>query len=393
MKKYLQILIILSGVIFASGQVGRLSIQNGLVFNLLDGVAGVGAGIFFYRLVRSKKMPTPGIRYLLLFSGLSLFALIIHSFIYGLSAFFVAILYLVRLCSFWLLFYLVRSISTQKLFIRRTLLYAGIVIIVLGFIQYIFYPSLRNLFYLGWDEHLFRMFSTFLDPNFAGAFFALFIPFICGFLIQEKRNILRISYVLLMMISLVALYLTYSRTGLIMLIVGIIAFFTVYGRRRYAAVGLVLILLGFILFANKHIEGLNPLRMASTVARLETVRNGLKVFSQNSLIGVGFNAYRYEQIHQGFRPSEVAEVSHADAGVDNSYVLLLATSGVIGSILYGLFVYYAVRQSLRGMDRSGRAVVVSMTTSFLVGGLFINLLFYPPLLFFILVVLGTTQNK
>lgn len=393
MKKSSFIIIILSGIIFALGQVGRIPIQNGLVVNLLDGVVGVGVIVLFIRHLWIKKIVMPGSRYLLFFSSVSLLALAINSLRYGFPETFVAFLYLLRLVSYWLLFYLVRSIPGQRIIIRKTLLGAGLGVTFLGYIQYIFYPSLRNLFYLGWDEHLFRMFSTFLDPNFAGAFFALLIPFICGFLLQEKRNLYRVSYVFLVLLSLVALYLTYSRTGLIMFVAGIIAFFAVYGKKRYAVIGLTLVLAGFVLFANKHIEGLNPLRMASTMARLETVQNGLKIFSQNSLIGVGFNAYRYEQIRQGFRPGEVAYVSHADSGVDNSYVLLLATSGVIGSILYGIFMYKAVVSSFMSNRKSERAVVVSMTVSFLVGGLFINLLFYPPLLFFMLVVLGTTQNK
>ena len=53
------------------------------------------------------------------------------------------------------------------------LLFSGLVIVGLGFVQYFFYLGLRNLYYLGWDEHLSFIFQL-LDPNFAGAFPALF---------------------------------------------------------------------------------------------------------------------------------------------------------------------------------------------------------------------------
>ena len=68
------------------------------------------------------------------------------------------------------------------------MLISGSLIVLLGFIQLMFYPALRNLYYLGWDEHLYRMFSTFLDPNFAGAFFVLFTLFVIDMSLRYKKE-------------------------------------------------------------------------------------------------------------------------------------------------------------------------------------------------------------
>ncbi|MEK7079436.1 MAG: hypothetical protein AAB929_05195, partial [Patescibacteria group bacterium] len=43
------------------------------------------------------------------------------------------------------------------------------IIILTSWLQYIFYPNLRNLLYQGWDPHLYRVFGAFFEPYLAGA--------------------------------------------------------------------------------------------------------------------------------------------------------------------------------------------------------------------------------
>src|SRR3989344_157637 len=54
------------------------------------------------------------------------------------------------------------------------LILSGGVFLFFSYVQYFFYQSLGNLLYLEWDNHMYRMFSTMLDPNFAGAFFVMY---------------------------------------------------------------------------------------------------------------------------------------------------------------------------------------------------------------------------
>ena len=53
------------------------------------------------------------------------------------------------------------------------LLFSGLGLAVLGLLQFIFLPDMQFLAKSGWDPHYYRIVSTFLDPNFAGAYFAL----------------------------------------------------------------------------------------------------------------------------------------------------------------------------------------------------------------------------
>ena len=104
-----------------------------------------------------------------------------------------------------------------KSLVKKLIIFIGIFIVGLGFIQFLFYQSLRNLFYLGWDEHLYRMFSIFLDPNFAGAFFVLYyFLFVLNILIDSLKinKIFFIFHWSYFTFYLDCNFLTYSRSAL-----------------------------------------------------------------------------------------------------------------------------------------------------------------------------------
>lgn len=392
MNRAVSVLITLFGIIFVIGQIGRVSILGNTI-NILDVIVLLCSGIFFVKYLGGNRKDLPSFKFLLIFALLSLFSLIIYAIRYDQNTFFISSLYLLRLLSYWFLFYLLVLVPNVKNVVRRAMIISGTSIVIIGFAQYFLYPNLRNLFYLGWDEHLFRMFSTFLDPNFAGAFFAIFFLFLLKFFLTSREKMEKVFFGCISLLTLVALLLTYSRTAIIMLVVGIMVFALFYKKLKQALLVILVLLLGYISFANRGIEGLNPLRVASTAARLETIRNGIEIFMQNPVMGIGFNSYRSEQIRMGYRVGDVARVSHADAGVDNSYVFLLATTGVLGFAVYAFFLRGVVVYSLRKTNDVERAVAASVVVSFLVGGLFINLLFYTPILVFIISLLGTIQNK
>ena len=65
------------------------------------------------------------------------------------------------------------------------------------------YPDLRNLWYLGWDPHYYRVFATLLDPNYVGILLVLTIFVWIYIWVNNKK--LRIWFVPLFMIAGAAL--------------------------------------------------------------------------------------------------------------------------------------------------------------------------------------------
>jgi len=306
---------------------------------------------------------------------------------------FVAFLYLGRWVCYAAVYMIVGGLKTDfKKKIKRGMAYGGGAVVVLGFLQYIFYSDLRNLYYLGWDEHLYRMFSSFLDPNYAGAFFVLYFLFLLPRFLSEKKGKAWSLCIFFLCLSILAIFLTYSRSAFIMFFVSLFVFsFLTKKKNLFFAVLLAFLLGVFFIKPYFSIENINLFRTASNEARIDSAQNALTIIKDYPFFGVGFNAYRYAQIRYGFREKETSFLSHADAGTDNSFLFILATAGIIGffafialwiSVLKKAYDSYKERKDLWD------AVVIASILGIGVDSLFINSFFYPPLLLWIWFLLG-----
>ncbi len=309
-----------------------------------------------------------------------------------------SVLYLLRL-DFYLLFMIplinIKKTTLKKL--RIELLIAGLVFILLGYIQYAFYPNLRNLFYLGWDEHLYRLFSSLLDPNFAGALITLIILFYSTFFFENFKNSRLLTRTLLLFayaFMIPSLFLTYSRSAYIMFILASLAFLFLARQKKIILLFIAVFVVSLILLPkNFGGEGVKLLRTASIFSRQIEYNNAIKVFSEHPLIGVGFDSLRFVFERYGFVSQKDLLVSHAAAGVPNSYLFLLATIGMLGFVIVVVFLYLAIRKIVGKMTEVPRyktysIAVVSSIAGILVHSLFENTLFYAPIMLWLTLVLG-----
>ena len=264
--------------------------------------------------------------------------------------------------------------------IKKALIWSGTAVLLIGFWQFFFYYDLYSLFYLGWDDHLYRMFSTFLDPNFAGVFFILLFFLLLGKIIKE--NFIHVyKEIIFSFFTLVALYLTFSRTALVALAAGLITFTIV--TRKYKAMFITFLVLVVFLFiiSDTHVEGLNPLRTASTSKRIDSYKESVEIISKNSFIGVGFNAFRYAQVRYGYRNQQGASWSNADAGTDNSLLFAFVTTGIRGLFFYIAGWYFMIK-NINAKEGKNRVILLSSLTALFIGSMFTNILFYTPILTF-----------
>ena len=136
-------------------------------------------------------------------------SLLVAAPLYSYQEMFVASLYIVR-------FGLMASIVCMPYRISQRhmrVLISGFVGI--GFLQYVLYPNLRYLLYLGWDDHYLRLFGSLLDPNFTGVMLVLMIVvLLCR---PDGKKSSRIDYAIASL-SFIALLFTYSRSAFIVAI-------------------------------------------------------------------------------------------------------------------------------------------------------------------------------
>lgn len=303
---------------------------------------------------------------------------------------FVAFLYLVRIALYYFTFFIIFSFSEKKKqVIERAMLITGAGIVSLGYVQLLVYPDLRNIIYLGWDDHYYRMVSVFLDPNFAGLFFVLYFLFILYKIFTQYKAKTK-SYISIMSLiavaTFVAIFLTYSRTALLSMAVGVAIYLLFLKKIKYllsiCIVGVILV----IFFTNTTYESLNPFRTSSVYARILAAENSLIIIKNDPIIGVGFNAYRYALERYGLS-NESKYPQHGEAGTDNSILFVTATTGIIGLLSF-LYFWLCIIKSVRK-----KIYVLASIASFGIGSLFINALFYNFLLMWMIVVLGTNWSN
>ena len=185
-------LFIFSLFLFPLGELIRINLGNGFVVKPLDITVGILVFLWLgIKIIKKQRIVQTNILLpIALFAASGLFSLIASNLHLSLSEFFISFSYLLRWVVYSGIFFVVNDFDKEfKNKISNLLIIIGSLIVGLGYIQYFFYPSLKGLFYLGWDEHMYRMFSVFFDPNFAGAFFVLyFLFFVLGRVVSAILN-------------------------------------------------------------------------------------------------------------------------------------------------------------------------------------------------------------
>lgn len=381
-KYYLFVILIFS---FSFGEIFRISIFNARQINLMELFAFLFVFFSFAAgrvKIRNSKLATS----IFIFLSFLIISLAVNISTLTSNQLFIAFLYLARWAMFAGVYFAVLEFDKEtKEKIPFIMLISGALILAGGLFQYLFYPDLRNLYYLGWDEHLYRLFSSFLDPNFTGAFLVLFFLFLFNYFLKSKNLFLGFFGVL----NLIAIFLTYSRSAYLMFFVGILTFIFIKREKKFLVgiLSIFMIMLLLASFMGLKSEGTNLLRINSSQARLVSSQEALDVFRQNPVFGVGFNAYEYAIEKKHSNPT--VNYNHAQAGTDNSSLFILATAGVLGLIAYLYF-----WSSVFALNKKSFfwPVLVSSSIALFVNSIFINSLFYSFIMFWMWVIISLCEE-
>lgn len=257
-------------------------------------------------------------------------------------------------------------LDRDKTGLFRKLLIGGMIvsmvlIAILGFLQLKFFPSFLDLgMYLsGWDPHEGRLLSTWFDPNFIGGFLAFVLPVTIALGLYFKRDKQIRMAVLLALVSavgLAALYLTFSRSGYLTLMVslGILTFF----KSRKLLVGLIIVgIIGFSLSPRvqertieaidsaKGLIGLDSQKPLDPTAELRVYswKFAREIISDYPLLGAGFGRYAYEINARGHGLLS----DHSSGGSDSSLLTIWAQTGIFGLLAYLAIGYVAAITAIR----------------------------------------------
>ena len=376
MAKLIDILLLLYFGLFPFGQLTKIPLGIPEInLYLTDIIVGILGGLGILGIMRGKRPRPP------LFKPMSLFLLIAgFSLAVNISRFqpreiIISSLYLVRLIAYFG-FYLTAYRFRKKIIFKNCLIVAGLAAAIFGLIQYFMMPNMTPLTIFEWDPHYYRLVGTFLDPGFTGIILVLTLIL----LITSQLN--AIGYWLLA-IGYLSLALTYSRASYL----AFLASMTVLSLRRKSlrllgTIIIIMVITIIILPRKSGGEGIRLERTTSVQARIGNWQQAWSIFRKYPLIGVGFNTYRYAQKNAGLL-DEKWQVSHSGAGADSSLLFVLATTGMLG--VFGML---GLLGKIWQISRGKSTVVLASMSAVLVHSFFLNSLFYPWVLGWLMVILA-----
>lgn len=384
-------------VFYPLGEITRIIFGDAAITFIDITVGLISAVWLFLKFLNHKKINGYLLKPILIFISILILSLFVNFNELNHYQILISASYVLRWVIYVSIYFVIKDLNLNfKKVIPYFMLVSGLFIILGGFMQYFLYPDLRNWRYLGWDEHLFRMFTwTFLDPNFAGTFFALYFLFVFEFFQNIKRKT-NYKYILLaiLVISFISILLTFSRSAYLMFIIGISSLLIV--KKQVKLLFLILIVFSLNVFVlSKSVlksEGTNILRTASGEARLDSINKAVTIFKNNPILGVGFDSYRYAQGRYGFI-NEDKGLIHSAAGTDNSFLFVLVTTGIIGFLGF-LYLLYKIINLVNFKIKTNyfSLILFASIISLSVNSFFINSLFFPQIMLWVWILAGLTES-
>jgi len=402
---FLEILITAAFILFPFGEFARISLAKDITFRPVDII--ILLLTISWLIIQFKKrrniLQIPGIKPVGAFFLICFLSLMLNFYWLNTNQFIISGFYLIRWLSYAGIYFAIRDTNKNfsRKFLPTLLLIDGLIILAIGIFQVIFFPSMVGMERFEWDRHMYRIVSVFLDPNFAGCFLVLYLLFVLARffenLTKNRKSKQTKVYAAITIVSLLAVYLTYSRSALLMLLASIIAFFFLIRKKKYILILLASTIIYVIVLSPKfYIENLNLFRVHSSMERIVSAKIAVEIIKKNPVIGVGFNTYRYAQSRYKFRRSFVNFTSHADAGTDNSFLFVTATTGVIGLIAYLAMWFHLLRNFYKKSKEKNNFRAASVFASIIglfVSGLFLNSLFFWSLMLWLWTIMGITDSN
>lgn len=300
--------------------------------------------LVFVSLILSKKRKAifsgPITKPLFIFLGIAIISLLVN-IRPGISGVPLSAFYLIRLIIYPSLFFAAGFVGFKKL--KTPLIISIGIFLILGLIQYLAFPDMRYLKLLGFDDHYFRLIGSLYDPNFTGAV----LTGIGLYLIGKNKILQSLPFVLLIAI-------TFSRASYLVFFIGLI-YLMVINKKIKLLILLFLLGIAILLVPKPGGEGVNLLRTFSIFSRFDSWEQGAKLFLERPILGWGYNTLR--------------AADNTRFQIDNSYIYLLATTGIIGFLSFVTLIVKLVKS----INDNGIKILI---LSILLNSLFNNTLFY-----------------
>ncbi|HCT64398.1 MAG TPA: hypothetical protein DIC60_03860 [Lachnospiraceae bacterium] len=276
----------------------------------------------------------------------------------------------------------------------------GVLVALYGFYQYMFQDKFGGV-WVDTDmfEGMFRVYSTFANPNVLGEYLLLIIPLSVACFFITKHLIMKLFYIGATGIMMLCLILTYSRGCYIGILVAA-AVFLVLLDKRFIFLGILgLLMLPFVLpetILNRFMS-IGNMEDSSTSYRVYIWMGTIAMLKDYWFSGVGPGETAFNIVYPVYGYNGIS-APHAH----NTYLQIMCDSGIIGILAFVMIIYQYFKALfcayLKETDKTARVLTISAMSAvagFLVQSLF-DYTFYNyrvMLLFWAVVGMGIVFSK
>lgn len=337
------------------GQLGAIPLGGGVTIYLHDIALSlvIIMAIIRYGLLK-KILKIRLLRPIALFIGIGIVSILVNPTVKG-------SLYLLRWAVYSLLYVVILVSPLSARFWLWWLGSFGVALGAIGLMQFVWYPDLRNLWYLGWDPHYYRVFATLLDPNFVGILLILTI-FVIVFLHRKLGWQIGVVGV--------ALLLTYSRSSYLALLLGVGVAIVSFKSWKEGLFLVLLFLVAIVYLPKAGGDTLSLDRYDSTVSRLHNWQQTVADITKRPVFGHGFDV----------------------AGIDSSILYVGKATGLVGLAGYLWLIFEQIKLVRLSKNKPFRVLFYATLAALFVHSLFVNSLFYPWVMIWTWVLAGVAEK-
>jgi hypothetical protein len=260
-------------------------------------------------------------------------------------------LYFGRAIAYFLFIILLKKNYGQKK-VLRAFLDGSLIILCLGFFQYLLLPDLTSFYYLGFDDHFYRLSSTVLDPNFTA------LIFVFNWLYYANQAKLNKKNILLSTLFLIGLALTYSRAAYLSLFLsaGYLLLKSKKTHGQVIALSLAVFLISIpFLPKSSGGEGVKLQRTSSILARITSAQQYIQ---KNKGLAIIFGQGPYQPHYQ---INKEGLINHARFS-DNFLIFLYNGFGIFGTALILIFLNQEIKRKLRKKQYWQLSLLIALLT-------------------------------
>lgn len=213
-----------------------------------------------------------------------------------------------------------------------------------------------------------RPMSTLGHPNFMAAYLSMTFPFILYLYFDSENVIKKCLYMIVILTSITAIFLSLSRGMLISFLVGVFFYFAVkkYFKCIFYVLSVSLIILTSCFFISEPFKNIALSRykhmLNPGMARIEYPSAAIRIWKRYPFFGIGTDAFEIGFQHQRTKKYWELEKAGSPHRAHNDFLNILATQGLFGALCSIFLTIVIFLTALKSTTR----LLISTVTSIIV---------------------------